>query len=106
MYLWMPAFAVIPWKLIPVKTLVKQQLGINEFVTREYRNRKYLAWGDGAIDGNDLCDDYSTNDGDECSANCLTIETRFEEDTSVFINILHPKGMVTVLYGWSDLLEL
>ena len=45
-YLAFPINAVIPDKLIPNKTLVKQQTSLDEFTTREYRNlrdRRYLA---------------------------------------------------------------
>ena len=45
-YLSFPINAVIPDKLIPNKTLVKQQTSLDEFTTREYRNlrdRRYLA---------------------------------------------------------------
>ena len=73
--------AFIGKKLIPDTTLYIQKIGFDQEFTRVYRNlrdRRFLACGDGVIDGTELCDDTNILGGDGCAANCMTVETGYE----------------------------
>ena len=63
--------AFIHSKLIPNTTIYIQQVGFDKEVTKIYRNlrqRRFLAWGDGVIDGTDVWDDFNIISGDGWSS--------------------------------------
>lgn len=64
-------------------TIAELESGINSPVTIRVHAVFYPGvCGDGTLDAEEMCDDGNTNDGDECSANCLSTPVKIMHEAT------------------------